>query len=225
MKTLLVVDTYAAISDFLPAMWPHYEKAGCDIAGGSRTNAPTTFPVDVPVITYGEDVFKRFCEHKSHTLLNDRMIGMMEQMLHDPRFEQYTDFSYSIWSVLFTKPLPELPAPLTLHTAGGPQYDRGFTAPYYFHQPFWFDRPTGELLVTEGRKLMANDENEGGSNDFMFGLMVSRLGLTWQEVPAYTCNRLDHPRLIEEARKALKEGQIWWVHGVKTPDQLNAILR
>lgn len=222
-KTLLCIESYQKISDFLPAMWPHYEKAGCDIVGINRSNAPTTWPKDIPTISYGEDVFKRWCEHNSKTLLNDRMLGVMECLLADERFVEYTDFCVSIWTVAFTHALPKHPGGIVLHCTGG-KMDQ-FEAPFFFHYPHWFDRPTGALLVKTGRDLMAQGRLEHGSNDVFFGLMIHTAAIAWTEVPAYSRNTLDeHSVYMREAREAIEKGA-WWVHGIKNKAQLEQVFK
>lgn len=217
MKTLLTIDTHAGIQDFLPAMWPHYERAGVDILGVERTNKPTLWPKPVPTIAVGEDLFKRWCEHRHPTLLCERTLGTIEALLTMPQFADYTDFCTSTWSVFFAQPLPPLPAPLVLHSAGGNA--RGFDAPYFFHHARWFDRATAATILKVGRDLIAAGRTELGSEDFFFGLIVHTAGLQWHNVATVTMNGMDSPHGVKAARKAIAKGA-WWVGNVKNAAEL-----
>ncbi len=217
MKTLLTIDTHSGVSDFLPAMWPHYERAGVDILGIERTNKPTRWPKTVPTIAIGLDTFQRYCVHRHPTLLCERMLDTMHELLNNPQFEGYSDFCMSTWSVFFAHPLPPMPAPLVLHQAGGPY--TGFTAPYFFHHPRWFNRKVGDILLETGRELMAEGHTEHGADDFFFGLMVHTAGLPWHNVATITANSLEAPEQVEYARERIAEGA-WWVGNIKNEDQL-----
>ncbi len=221
MSTLLTIDTHAGIENFLPVMWPHYERAGVDILGVERTNMATRWPKPVPTISIGEDLFKRWCEHKHPTLLCERTLDTIEALLTQPQFADYTDFCMSTWSVYFAQPLPALPSSLVLHQAGGAH--KGFAAPYFFHCPRWFDRETGAVLLRTGRTLIAEGQSEQGSEDFFFGLTVHTAGLQWHNVSTVTMNSMDSPGAVQAARNALAAGA-WWVGNVKDEAQLAALL-
>jgi hypothetical protein len=135
--------------------------------------------------------------------------------------EDCSHFVLSSWNAVFTKPLPaELPS-LGLHKAGGAMPDKGFKAPYFFHLPIIFDRPTGIKIVQMGRALIARGQTEKGSEDVFLGLIVSRLGLKWTEIPAYVRNNIEEePHYMEEARREYQCKHAWWIKGVKTAEQL-----
>src|SRR5256885_1585801 len=146
MPTLLAIDTHEKVSDFLVDMWPHYEKAGVDTLGIERTNRPTRWPKDVKRIAVGEDLFQRWCEHRSPTLLCNRMLDSFDRLLHEGQFSSYPDFCLSTWSVLFAKALPQ-PMPalgLAAFLTGLNSFSMGFRSPYLFHYPVWFNRSVGE---------------------------------------------------------------------------------
>jgi hypothetical protein len=224
VPTLLAIDTHSGVQDFLPQMWPHYERAGVDIVGIERTNRSTRFPKDIPVIAVGEDLFTRWCQHRHPTLLCNRMLDTVEALLTRPEFEKYTDFCASTWSVLFTKPLPQpMPGGLVLWQAGGAYSDPGLTAPYFFHHPRWFNRPTGEKILKTGRALIAAGRTESGADDFFLGLIVSEAKLGWIQPPAgHTTNALDTPETMASARRAIADGA-WWVGNVKNERELAAL--
>ncbi len=222
MKTLLTIDTHAGIEDFLPAMWPHYEMAGVDILGVERTNKPTRWPKPVPTLAVGHDLFQRWCVHKHPTMLCERFLDTVHALLEGSQFSDYDYFCVSTWSVLFAKPLPEPPASLMLHCAGGPQFDRGFLAPYFFHHPRWFNREVGATIVKTGRALIAEGKSEQGSDDYFLGLIVHTAGLKWHSVTTVTRNSLDSPGFIRSARKAIRNGA-WWVGNIKDAGQLEQL--
>jgi|KBSSwiStaDraftv2_1062776.scaffolds.fasta_scaffold00198_29 hypothetical protein len=218
-KTLLTIDTHAGIQDFLPAMWPHYERAGVDILGVERSNKPTRWPKPVPTIAVGEDLFLRYCQHKHPTLLPERFLDTIQALLENSQFSGYTDFCVSTWSVFFPKPLPPPPSNLVLHLAGGPQFNRGFTAPYLFHHPRWFDRAMGATILETGRKLISEGRTEQGADDYFFGLIVHVAELKWHNVTTVTMNSMQDPGQIRAARKAISDGA-WWVGNVKNEVEL-----
>ncbi len=217
MKTLLTIDTHAGIENFLPAMWPHYERAGVDILGIERTNKPTRWPKPIPTIAIGIDLFQRWSTHRSPTLLCERVLDSMEALLTDPKFNVYSDFCMSTWSVFFAHPLPPMPAPLVLHQAGGPY--TGLSAPYFFHHPRWFNREVGTVLLKTGRTLLAEGRTEKGADDFFFGLMVHTAGLPWHNVHTITSNSLESREQVQYARKSIAKGA-WWVGNIKDATQL-----
>lgn len=219
-KTLLTIDTHSGIENFLPEMWPHYERAGVDILGVERTNKPTVWPKPIPTIAIGEDLFKRWCEHRHPTLLNARTLDTIEALLTMPQFTDYTDFCTSTWSVVFNRPLPPIPAPLVLHVAGG--NINGFTSPNFFHHARWFDRETAATILKTGRALMAEGRNELGSEDFFFGLIIQTAGLKWHNIRTVTMNSMDSPERLKAARKAIANGALW-VGNVKDSGQLASL--
>lgn len=224
MSTLLAIDTHAGVSDFLPAMWPHYERAGVPIVGIERTNRPTRWPVPVDKIAVGEDLFQRWCEHKHPTLLCRRMLDSMAALLNGNEFSGYTDFCLSTWSVLFARPLPNpMPGSLILWKSGGSHVAYGFESPYFFHYPLWFDRQSGNKLLATGERLMAEGRTEKGANDLFCGLMVHEARMDWTQPGAgFTSNSMETDDYIREARAAIDAGALW-VGNVKNQVELDRL--
>jgi hypothetical protein len=224
--TLLAVDTYCGIYDFLPAMYPHYQKAGFDVIGVERDNAKQTWPLPCKTIRYGQDIFARYTNHRHPSLLPERLIGTMEQLMKNESLQGYKNFILSSWNAIFLKALPAYPGKLTLHRAGGAMPERGFSAPYFFHLPIWFDREIGARICDVGRNLISQGKTELGSEDVFFGLVVATCRIEWHEAPAYCRNNLDEEsHYMAEAKSHLKNQDVWWIKGVKTPDQLKRLLR
>ena len=218
--TVLTIDTYEAISDFLPLMWPHYEKSGADVVGIERTNRATRWPKEVPHFAVGEDTFTCWAAKQDDPYLCNRWLGVIELFLTHPYFAKYDDLCLFEWDALFVKPLPKLdPAiGLCLTKAGGPM--AGFKAPIFFHLPWWMDRKRAELILAKGRDMVAKGDIEHGSVDVFLGLLVHQLGLKWYSIPFYSRNRLDHPTRLAEAKAAIKEGA-YGVHGVRDKAMLD----
>lgn len=218
--TLLVLDTYQKISSLLKPMWISYQRAGVDILGVERTNAPTEWPEKIPCIPVGEDVFKRWCEHRSPTLLNRRWLDIMKAVTTDARWEPYDNFCFAEWNVYFARPLPEFQPPLMMLRAGGSL--PGFKSKTFYHTPWWIDRKTIGLMVEQGESLMAKGENEQGSTDFFIGLILQELGIKPNPFPGMAFNALDNHLQVQLARKAIDKGAAC-IHGVKTEAQLKAL--
>lgn len=138
-------------------------------------------------------------------------------------YKKYNDFCMIEYDSVFLRQPPTHPGGAFLHLTGGAIGGK-FKATKFFHNPHWLDRPSSEIVVEEGNKLIAEGEFEQGSPDVFLGLITDRRpDLKWTESNSFSVNGNDLMNRKEEAAKAIKYN-CWFLHGLRTEGELNWIL-
>lgn len=221
--TLLAIHSYAGANGMVKLLWPYYKMSGCDILGIGRTNAKCEWPELVPSVDVGEDPFKPWCEHRSDNLPR-RLIETLEVCLND--YPQYHDYCIVEWDSIFVKPLESHTGGLVSVpcVVGKPWKDIGFTSNVSFLGPWWFDKTTALQAIATGRMLLDQGKIEFGSPDFFLGLIADISGFKYSALPVYFQMALDHPRFVGEARQHYQDRDVFYIHGIKTPQMLESVV-
>lgn len=219
-KTLLAIHSYAGANHMVSVLWPYYKVAGCDILGIGRTNAQCLWPEAMQTRDIGEDPFKPWSQHQTDNLCR-RLIDTLDVCLRD--FTQYSDYCIIEWDSIFVKPLPE-------HSGGfisvpcGVENWPGFKAKVAFLGPWWFDKDSAKKAIDKGRELIANGDIEKGTPDFFIGRVVELTGIPYKAIPVVFQMEFNTPQFIEDARKHYLAKDVYYMHGIKTEQQLKAIV-
>lgn len=221
-KTLVCIHSYAGANEIVKLLFPYYKVSGCDLLGIGRTNVKCEWSEPIMTVDIGEDPQKYWVKDKTDNLCR-RLVDTVIICLLDGRFKDYTDFCIIEYDGIFLKPIPEHQGGLCARLAGGPM--AGFTASKFFHTPWWFDRKTGSKIVTAGMRLLSQGRFENGSPDVFLGLITDfDKSIEWHDTHTFSVNAFDLKRNVENGRKAIADG-VWYVHGVKNKEQLDAILK
>lgn len=220
--TLLVIHSYRGANEMVKLLWPYYKVSGCDMLGVGRTNAKCEWPEPICNVDIGEDPFRPWCEHKSDNLPR-RLIDTLDVCLK--QYPQYSDYCIIEWDSIFVKPLP-------IHTGGlvsvpcgidNAWKQQGFKTDIAFLGPWWFDHETAEKCIPVARELIYHGDIEQGTPDFFIGLVALKAKVKYSSIPVCFYNTVDHPRFIADARNHYKSKDIYYIHGIKTPEQLKQI--
>jgi len=214
-KTLLIIQSYSSALPQLTWTWPHYLTAGWDILGVTPEDAPHPWPSGVRSKCIGRSGYAIGTNE-----IIKKLIGVFEYVL-GPEFKEYTDFCMIEYDGFFLRKPPAHPGGFcTCLSGGGIQ---GFKASKFFHTPWWPDRAFTEIIVEEGKKMMAEDEWERGSPDFFLALLCERRNMDFVQSHTWSVNGGSYAHLRQHAVQPIKNG-IWYLHGIRTKDELDEVL-
>lgn len=217
MKTLLIIQAHPRVGSTLAFLWPWFRGSGLDICGASCSNTPALWPEPVPLIDLGPD----FGRGGHHLCVN--WINTWKRFLNDERFKDYEAACIVEYDCLFTKAVPTFSGGIAATFAGGPY--PGLKANQFYHPPWIADRQSAAKMIEYGEKMIADNDTERGFTDFFVGRMKDLFGLEIQSLSGvYSRNTMDQPSDQTLARSLIKEGRLFMVHGVKTQEQMKAIL-
>lgn len=217
MKTLLIIQAHPKVAVTLAFMWPWYKGSGLDICGASCDNTPELWPEPVPLINLGHDLGRG-----GHHLCTN-WINTWKLFLGDARFTSYEAACIVEYDCLFTSAFPEFNGGIAATFAGGPY--PGLKANQFYHPPWVADREHAAKIIEYGERMINDNDTESGFTDFFVGRMKDLFGLEIQPLSGvYSRNTMDQASDQELARSLIKEGRLFMVHGVKTKEQLMAIL-
>lgn len=216
-QSLLGIFSYAGANATVGRHWPYFERAGVPIWGIGRIDTSCVWPNGCRYTTdIGMDSYVN-----GHNLCS-RLVKALTHFLEERQFADFSDVCLIEYDSIFTRPLPEHPGGLATHIAGG--NSTGFKGTRYFHTPWWVDRPTAEMIVNEGWRMIHNGDIEHGFPDRFLGLLCDRQPEI-KVVPlldTFSVNTIDRPEYVEMARAAVKRGA-FYLHGIKTESQLKAV--
>lgn len=214
MKTALLIHSHPAANDIVARHWSWYQKSGLDIFGIGRDGNGCQWPDNAPYFNIGR---------VGRGDLSERLTATFELFLQNPRLADYTHAMVIESDAIFlgSPPYGHIEAAATL--AGGPI--AGFKANAFYHTPWWLNRDMANRFVSSARNLIRAGEVEQNSPDFFFALAFDRLGIPVGHLTGTFCRNVlgTYPGDFEAVRERVKSGQVWYVHGVKTREHLDAI--
>lgn len=217
MSTLLVIMSYEGAKEQVFRQWEHYKTPGWPILGVCPENSFHSWPAD---INHCELVGKSSGYSTPDTV--KYWVGTWERLLL-PRYEKYNDFILVEYDTLILRDPEQFCPDLVTHLAGGPM--SGFKATRFYHCPWWARRKTAEIIVEEGKKMIAEGEFEHGSPDVFLGLLLDRRpDIKAWETNSFSVNGGDLTNRKAEAIKAIEAGA-WLVHGLRTQEEMDWILQ
>lgn len=213
MKTVLFVQSHSAANPLVARHYTWWKNSGFDIVGIGREDTNCVWPAEIPTFKIGR-------EGKGD--LSDRLVKTFALFLNDPHFVDFTHCMVIESDAIFLKPPPYEHIEAAATHAGW--FIPGLKAKDFFHTPWWLSRAMAERFVKEGTQMVKDGEVEKNTPDFFIALAFERLGIPigWLE-GTYSRNTLDVPRDLDEVRGKIRANVLWYVHGIKTPHQLNYI--
>lgn len=215
MKTALLIISHPRVNKVVAQNWPWYVKSGGDVIGVCDRGTGCVWPKGV----------KRVLEFDEIDDQRGKLIGRFFQVLEwcvvDSQNGGYDRYAISEYDVCFVRPIPYYLPPFVATRAG--QKSPGFCGQYYYHCPWILSGNAACQLLTQGRKMLKAGIDESGHIDRFIGLFDDLYDAQIQSGANYSRNSLDRPEYIREAQEAVKNPECFAVHGVKTPDQLEAV--
>lgn len=210
MSTLLVILAHSGAQDAIDRHFPFWERTCWDILGVGRENTTTAWP---------SGAFTFNCGLESYVNGDNHLRRFLDVLTHCLNYS-HSAFCLIEYDCLTFPPMALHPGGFTSVLAG--YRSPGFTAANYYHCPWWMDRPTAQLIIQHGTRLLNERVIEHGFIDRWLGLLCERNDIPITPLNAYTRNTLDYPRYITEAREAVRNGA-QFIHGCKTKEQFEQL--
>lgn len=217
MKTALLVHSFAGANETVKRHWEFYKRSGFDIFGVGRTNTVCVWPESMRTKDIGVDAYI------DGDNLPRRLVDTFDWFLRDEIFQCYTHCCVIEYDGIFLSAPPPVEVVAAAHLAGG-KYP-GFTSNQFHHCPWWLDRESAGKFVEQGRLMIGRGDIEKGSPDFFFSLAMEQAGIPVKHLEGtYSRNSLDIAEDRKQCQTLIRAKLLWFVHGVKTQEQLEEIL-
>lgn len=217
MKTALLIHSFAGANEIVKRHWEFYKRSGFDIFGVGRTNTICLWPESMRTKNIGVDAYI------DGDNLPRRLVDTFDWFLHDEIFKAYSHCCVIEYDTIFLTAPPAVDVTAAAHLAGGGY--PGFTCSHFHHCPWWLDRENAGKFVAKGREMIAGGDIEKGSPDFFFSLVMERAGVDVKHLDGtFSRNSLDIPEDRKLCQTLIRSKLLWFVHGVKTKEQLEEIL-
>lgn len=213
---LLAIHSYPGANATVKRHWPYFLAAGVDrIVGISTENGGCEWPDGIETTEIGDG------KYMNGPNLPTRLVRTMQWCL-----SQVEDrFCIIEYDTLFFRPIPKDWKGVAAFRAGGQTF--GSKSTCFYHNPWLFDRESGEKLVAEMWKIIYEGHCGYGtpesSPDVFFGMACERADIEVQQLLyEYSRNSFYRPEFLDEARQHIREG-CHVVHGVKKEEELTYI--
>lgn len=217
MKTLVAICGHRGVKELIARHWNFYKKSGCDLCGVASENAADLWPEPVPMIDLGPE------QGRGGDVLCRNFIKTLEGFLAHPTLVDYTDIAIIEADTVFVAPIPPFEGGFRACLAGGPY--PGLKANNFWHPIWQMDRAMARRVIICGTEMILQGDTERGFTDFFVGRMNDLYNLGIQHFPGiYSQNTMEVPACQEQCRLLIQEGRVWFVHGIKTHDQLKATI-
>lgn len=213
MNAALFIHSYPGGNAILKRHWPHFQHSGLPLFGVGPRNGRTVWPETIPNRGIASDAYV------GRPDLSYKMVGTYEWFVNDPIFNAY-DYAWIVeYDALFLKPAPAVTSDAAATLSGGPV--EGHLARSFYHGPWILSRPACHRFVSKGYELINKGQHENGSPDFFFSLVFERLREKITPLQGtFSVNGGDFCNRMDAAERAIKAGA-WYVHGLRTKDELN----
>jgi len=220
MKTVLFIHSFQGANDRVKWLWPYYKHSGLDIFGVGRTNTKCEWPEPIPTKDIGEDAYI------SGANLPLRLVQTFEWFINDPLFKDYTHAMVIEWDSIFLGRPPEIEVKIAGTMSGmWPDASCVGGGHPFFHCPWWMSRDCAEWFVKAGADALEKRILGCGSPDLFIGKVCHDNQMpVFKLEGTFSKNSLDIPAHQELARSLIRENAVWFVHGIKSREQLNSIL-
>lgn len=235
MKLLVAIHAHAAVSDVLRRHWPYYWKSGGDILIVGRTNKRVDYPAETP----GD----RRCRYTEIGLecgpggsIDNHLERFLETIQRFLFLAEYDVLAITEYDTLWFHPLAEEIAKVDptwflrrfhayLCSTEKPS-EKGWHHEQFWHQPWIMGKEMAQQIYSVGKTLLRLRLLEGGFVDRWLGMLLHLYGIPVDQTNArtFSVNAIDTPEFMAAARKAIRERDIYFIHGVKTEAQLKELL-
>lgn len=217
MKTILCITGHSTVKETIARHWPWFKRAGVDLCGVSAENREDIWPEKIPLIDLGPE------QGRGGDVLCRNFIKTLQGFIHHPDLMDYESIAITEYDTIFCDKLPEFKGGFKAHLAGGPY--PGLKANNFWHPIWQMDRATACQVIIHGQKMIEEGDTEKGFTDFFIGRMNDRFNLEIAPFTGiYSQNTMEVPSMQKQCRELIKEGKIWFVHGIKTQEQLEATI-
>lgn len=214
---LLCIHSYPGANETIERHWPWYKKFGADrIVGVGTTDGKCTWPAGLDdVVDIGENAYMKLNGKDDH--LCRRLLDTVRWCLTQPE-DRFAIIEYD------TLPLKKMPKWKGVNASLTGGKINGSKASSFYHNPWLFDRISGEALVRAMEAVLPESaEYPNNSPDLFFGLACERAGIkVGCNFKLFTRNSLDAAGDLDLAVDAAMEGA-HVIHGVKLPEELHTI--
>lgn len=214
MKSVAYIHSYPGAAPVIEMLWSGYKKLGIPLIGVDCEGEPTEWPEPIPTIEAGHNAYFNTDAYN----LPSRLVLTLKHFL-TTESDRALVMEYD---TLISGTIPNYPAGFVGQMAGG--ILPGSKASCFWHTPWIFDREAAATAIRDGMEIMASGivgRYPHGSPDVFLGLITDR-GMKATDSGTFSRNTIDQPQDIALARKAYSDG-CWFIHGVKTRVQLEAI--
>lgn len=188
------------------------------------TNGKHLWPGNVPSIGIGRDAYLDGTDNLCRKLLGTLAVCNTYQELQD-----FTHFCIIEQDAIFLRTPPLHPGKgLFVHPPGfcPPEWKKN--SPWFFHTPWWVDRESAGKIVSVGYDLLKRGIDDGGTPDCFIGSCIKEAGIDY--IPMEGTFSVNSGSLSEEPhmhalRASIKEkiGKLWYIHGIKSEEELSFI--
>lgn len=235
MKLLVAIHAHAAVSDVLRRHWPYYWKSGGDLLIVGRTDKRLDYPMT------------QACGHRAMYTeigtecgpggsIDNHLERFLETIQRFLFLAEYEVLAITEYDTLWFHPLAEEIAKVDamwflrrfhayLASTETPS-EKGWHHEQFWHQPWIMGREMARQIYSVGKTLLRLRLLEGGFTDRWLGMLLHLYGIPVEHTNArtFSVNAIDTPVFMAAARRAIKERDVYFIHGVKTEAQLKELL-
>jgi hypothetical protein len=210
---LLAIHSYPGANETVTRHWDNFVLSGASrIVGIGTTDGGCRFPCES--VNIGENAYMKLKGPDDH--LCRRLLDTVKWCLTQPEDK----FVICEYDTLFLRRFPDFNGINACQTGGRVN---GSKANQFHHNPWAFDRITGEKLVAALEKVLPEcQEYPDNSPDLFFGYAMEKAGIEVRcEFKMFTRNTIEG--LDIELARAHSELGTHVIHGVKTKEAFDAI--
>lgn len=216
-KPLVVVTGHKTVKKTIERHWPYFKRSGADLCGAASENTPDLWPEKIPLIDLGPE------QGRGGDVLCRNFITTLREFLNHPELQEYDSVAICEYDCVFVAPLPPFSGGFRACLAGGPY--PGLKANNFWHPIWQMDRAMACRVIIHGTKMIQEGDTEKGFTDFFVGRINDLHELGIVHFPGiYSQNTMEVPACQEQCRLLIQEKRVFFVHGIKTKEQLDATI-
>ena len=211
--------SYAGANVTVARHFPWWLRSECDMIGVGHVDTECVWP-DHPRL-----LGSIRCQKDSYAVGDNHILRFMDVLrhfLHSPDLKEYKALVVTEYDSIWLKPFPGIHAGQVMMKLAGNR-DGDFRGSRYYHTPWAMDRIMAGKILTWGTAMHAAGLIEHGFIDRWLGLMFDLHGVHVIDTETYTQNTIDTPEKVAECRRAIATGKVYYVHGLKTAEQLRLV--
>lgn len=235
MKLLVAIHAHAEVTPVLQRHWPYYWNSGGDLLIVGRKDKRVGYPKETPsgrVALYTEignecgpggsvdnhierflETIHRFLAMGTHDIL---AVTEYDTLWFHPLSAEIEKvdplwFTHRFHAYLCSNEQPS---------------DNGWHHRMFWHQPWIMSQDIARKIFNAGQALLRLRLTERGFVDRWLGMLLELYDIPVEQTNArtFSVNAIDTPEFMAAARRAIKERDIYFIHGVKTETQMKELL-